>query len=89
MCTDLDALRQGVGDCQLRHVVILITQRDKVVVDPRLVLAGVVEVEFFRLDLILAQTLRIRDVEVWKRAMYVSTYLLAGFGGSKHPNDWY
>ena len=46
----LDALGQGVRDGQLGHVVLLLPQRDEVVVDARLVLARVVEVEVLRLD---------------------------------------
>ena len=46
----LDALAQGVADGELGHVVLLLAQRDEVVVDARLVLARVVKVEVFRLD---------------------------------------
>lgn len=50
--TYLDALCQGMGNRQLRHVVGLVSQGDKIVVDTRLVLLGVVEVEMFRLNVI-------------------------------------
>ena len=46
----LDGLGERVRDGQLGHVVALLAQGDEVVVDARLVLARVVEVEVLRLD---------------------------------------
>lgn len=46
----LDALAQRVADGEFGHVVLLLAQGDEVVVDARLVLARVVEVEVLRLD---------------------------------------
>ena len=39
-----------MADCELGHVVPLVSQGDEVVVDAGLVVAGVVEVEVFGLD---------------------------------------
>lgn len=48
----LDALAQRVADGEFGHVVLLLAQGDEVVVDARLVLARVVEIEVFRLDVL-------------------------------------
>ena len=46
----LDALGEGVRDGEFGHVILLLAQGDEVVVDARLVLARVVKVEVFDLD---------------------------------------
>lgn len=46
----LDGLGQGVGDGEFGHVVFFLAEGDEVVVDAGLVLAGVVEIEVFGLD---------------------------------------
>ena len=53
----LDALGKGVGDGEFGHVVLLLAEGDEVVVDPGLVLARVVEVEVFRLHVVLTEFL--------------------------------
>lgn len=44
-----------MADGKLGHVVLLLAQADEVVVYPRLVLAGVVEIEIFRLHVVFGE----------------------------------
>lgn len=46
---NLCALCERMADCQLGHVVLLLSKTDKVVVYPSLIFLGVIEVEVFRL----------------------------------------
>lgn len=68
----LDALGQRVADGQLGHVVLLLAQGDEVVVDARLVLARVVEVEVLRLDVRRGEGLPRRELgDVGEEARFV------------------
>lgn len=49
-----------MADGQLGHVVSLLAQRDEVVVNASLILAGVVEIELLRLDVVFAQLLLLK-----------------------------
>ena len=66
---DLDALRQRVRNRQLGHVIVLVAQRDKVVVDAGLVLARVVKVEALRLDVVGPQLLHLELCNLLKKPL--------------------
>jgi hypothetical protein len=58
--TDLDTLSQGMRDGKLGHVVVLVSQRDKVIVYPRLVLPRVVKVKVLRLHVVGGKLLQLK-----------------------------
>lgn len=66
----LRALCQCVADGEFGHVIALLAQGDEVIVDSRLVLAGVVEVEFFRLDIIFTQFLLLELGDLFQEALF-------------------
>lgn len=69
--TRLDALAQGMADGQFGHVILLLAQADEVVVDARLVLARVVEVEVFRLDVCRGQFFRLEFGDVVQEPFFL------------------
>jgi hypothetical protein len=68
----LDALSQGVGDGQFRHVVVLLAQGDEVVVYSCLVLARIVEVEAFRLHVVFRKLLILELRYLLQKALLVA-----------------
>lgn len=67
----LDALRESMADRQFVHVVLLLSETDEVVVYPRLVLPRVVEVEIFRLHVVLGQLLGLEFRYVFQKALFL------------------
>jgi hypothetical protein len=65
----LDALGKGVRDGELGHVVVLVAQGDKVVVDAGLVLVGVVKVELLRLDVVRGKLLQLELGYLFQEAL--------------------
>lgn len=57
-------------DGQLGHVISLLAEGDEVVVDASLVLAGIVEVELFGLDIIFAQLLLLELGDLFEEALF-------------------
>lgn len=67
----LDALGQGVRDGEFGHVVLLLAQADEVVVDARLVLARVVEVEVLDLHVVGGEFLGREFGDVFEEALFL------------------
>ena len=67
----LDALGQGVGDGEFGHVVFLFAERDEIVVDAGLVLAGVIKIEVFRLHVVLGELLRFEFGEFFEETRFM------------------
>lgn len=76
----LDALGESMADGEFSHVVLLLAQADEIVVDTRLVLARVVEVEVLRLHVVLGQLLALKLGNLLEKTLLVL---------QRHPPDHY
>ena len=67
LCT----LRQRMRDREFSHVILLHLQANEVIVNPRLVLACIVEVELLRLHVVLAQFLVLELGDLLEEALFL------------------
>lgn len=69
MVAYLCALRQSMADGQLGHIIPLLPQRDEVIVDARLILPRVVEIELLGLNIVFAQLLHLEFRDFLQKAL--------------------
>ena len=63
--SNLDALSEGMTDCQFRHVILFFPKTYEVIVNPSLILPCIVEIEIFRLYIIFTKLFLLKLCQVF------------------------
>lgn len=70
MATHLRTLRQRMTNSKLRHIIPLLPQTNKIIINPRLILPRIIKVKLFRLHIILSQLLLLEFRNLFQEALF-------------------
>ena len=70
--TYLRTLRQRMTNSQLRHIIPLLPQTNKIIIDPGLILAGIIEIKLFGLDVVFGELLVLETGDFFEETLFVA-----------------
>jgi hypothetical protein len=60
-----------MGYRELGHVIILLPQRDEIIIDPRLILPGIIEIKTLRLNIVKGKLLALEFGNLFQESLLV------------------